>query len=745
MATTSPEITALLDALNKLTGAQSQSVRDTYIYSEAIRKAGNELDDLTENFRKQNSQNKDIQRAQNQLLKAKRDEKNLLEQLIIQQREQGKLAKKLAEVRKTGTQIEQAEVKKQSETNRANAADTIANLRSARAEQKRSTAELLRFGGSLGGGISKLNIFFTVLSWFASQLIGANKVFMDATTKSAGVIEKTTDSFDGSMGSWMSTITWATGIETARALEIMASNRQIVNSLGGMDNAIELTKDSVRSMRGFYSSLEESLKENMGILTQFGQKGVKPTNQTILAYNTDLKQLAKQTGLAATSINALINSVADDTDSLYILKEARIGEREAILANQRALLKSNIALGMTAEQAAEAGKMLSKMVAQRPLERLKQAAKIRALGAAMGMGSEANRAADILTKGSRASPAERTELNNLNVRMTEVMDTAAQGGMAQELFATTLLDKLDLNQYYGGTSPFSDTLGNQLKMSQEAVAAMYQSSSESVVVKLNVQIERLQAIFEAVMKGTIFGGLILQALEYISGPIKAISDTIGHTTNLLGKITGLWDSDFSNTKPVNEQDTRNQIEQDTLTAEYRRKAKEDYDRIKQLEIESAKNVGVEKDKYEKQIAFIRDKQSDDAFNYENQLEKLRAENNNVARVKSAEENTTVKIASNPVEQAAEKAQTSRVEGYASDQVSLITTQNSKIDEQLKQMGFSNDFLKIISDNTSSLIDIADKQLAVATMNEKQKSQFAATFGNQNSRFNADYAIGAAVS
>lgn len=544
MSTTSAEILALTAQIKALTegmralaNSQSSSIRDSYDYSQTLRNANRSLAELEDAFQQQTRSTTQQRRAQQELLKAKRDEIALIAKLNREHREAEKLLKDELKLREKllaaqSSMDEAAEQAAQLELDNArqarrdsirNRLDTRNSLRLARAEQERSNGLLGEFGGALGMVAKKLFTIVGALVSLGTAAISYQKTFMEAGTKSAGVIEATMGDFDGSLNSWIFKFNSLMGTNAGAVLEIMAQNRQAVNSLGGMTNAIDLTNDSVLSMRMFYGSLEDSLRGNIGILTSFTEKGVKPTKATLVAYNRDLEMLTKQTGKSAVVLNSMIDDIVGDTDALTILKSAREDERETILANQRALLKSNIALGMNAEQATNAAKMLNKLGSQKPLDRLKQAAKIRALGAAIGMGAEANQFATELSK--TPNRQNKALMQSSGTALTNRLDQMGGSDMGS-IFASALMGVTGTEEMFGTTSALSTTLAKTNEVTMEKLSTFYQSSADSIAVKVNNVKDVAEQLLTAATDGTLLMAGIGMGISELVKYAKPASDAV---------------------------------------------------------------------------------------------------------------------------------------------------------------------------------------------------------------------------
>lgn len=288
------------------------------------------------------------------------------------------------------------------------------------------------------------------------------------------------------------------------------AHRQTINAMGGTSQALEQLGPSLTQFRALTGDASQGLKETLASSRDLAKRGIKPSAVAMASYVQDQVQLTKYTGLSGQAARDFYNTVAEDVESIDILRSAREGERDAILRSQRALIQQALASGMSAEQAQNAAKMLNKMVAAKPLDRLKQAAKVRALGAAMGVaGSE--EAAQAITAGKRATPEQTAALQQFNQNMANTMDKAAGQGLGTELFATQLADKLGLEEQYGKGSPFSTTLGDSLKPTESAITNFHNTFKEKFG-ELISGVSVLSGAFGVITSGKFWGGAIAAAL-----------------------------------------------------------------------------------------------------------------------------------------------------------------------------------------------------------------------------------------
>lgn len=457
-------------------------------------------DDLVKGQNLTKKQNKLLEEAQ----KLKKKEIQAAQALERAQRE-------LTRVQQDTTASEKAK-----QAANANAVKAEREHRAAAAKSTEATAALTN---SFGGLLKGLNLGSAAMVWFGSTLKNATLHARDQIVANQGLVEGTGSLLDAL--TTQQTQALKLGMSGAEYAKIISANRQVVNAMGGTAKTIEALDSSMNSfyaMTGSNAAALEALTETM---TSFARTGVKPTEAVLKAYTQDVKNLAAQTGMTQAQIRNLYDDIAHDAESIDILRSARKEEREAILANQRAYVQQSIAMGMTAEQAKEAAKMLNKMVAAKPLDRLKQAAKIRALGGAMGIaGSE--QAAQAVTAGKRATPEQKAALQAFSNSAANMMDQAAQQGLGMEIFATTLLDKLDLEQYYGKNSTFSTTLGDTLAKPLEDVKAAFVDASKDPLLDAGRKLDTLIGAAQQVISGTHYIGVAVSAVAASAAAIAAM-------------------------------------------------------------------------------------------------------------------------------------------------------------------------------------------------------------------------------
>lgn len=437
------------------------------------------------------------------------------EQLIVQQKlnesDAKSIAKLIQERKKYEKEVQKAT--KDMKTHAGNAAKygeaqkrKIANeslLSNTNKKLERSSKNLGVDLGKLGVESKALGKSFRgigmFIAWLTGGLLRQRQIMKDQIVANAGLVEGS-DLLTGLMTQQAQAL--ARGISPAALGKIMASQRMMVNAMGGIGNTLEVLDPAVDRFFGMTMNLEESYQLAAEAAGDFTRRGIVPSKDAMMKYTQDVEKMARISGQGAAQIAALFREVEDDTDFMYRMRLAREGEHQAIVENQRALIISNQYLGMTAEQAKDAAKMLNRMVAAKPLERIKQAARLRALGAAFGIGG-AEEAAQAVMAGRRMTGAQEIALRDFSVAATNAADAMSAAGFTGELLSSTLLDKLDLDQYMGKDSPFSTRLGKVMADGVKKMENAYTVAANSQLVQLEKQYQILEGILAAIIDGTL--------------------------------------------------------------------------------------------------------------------------------------------------------------------------------------------------------------------------------------------------
>ncbi len=560
------------------------------------------------------------------------------------------------------------------------------------------------------------------LGFAISSLVGALKllyniaqryaeVTREISTNFAGVVEG--PSFDQGIRDAF-TKALKMGVTPAQYAELSASAREASNTLGGFGNVIDKVGTTASELYPMIGNLKDSYAAGIDALKDFKRKGIEPSTNTLSKYVEDAYVMSKLTGLGYKEISNIFKGVEDDVDNLSLLKSARAGEREAIIQHQRQLIITNKSLGMTATQAGEAAKMLNKMLAQKPLERIKQAAKLRVLGSAMGLGPQAELAAKALIAGPRKTEMQKQQLNDFSIQMTNAMDTMAQRGLGSEIAATTLMDKTGLDQYFGKDSPFSTTLGAPMHQDLESIKKELSDGRNANITYYNMFMEKLANIEKAATDSATYTNAAVDGIYNLPPFIGKILTGFGEASLFVGN------SIFLIGEAIN------------LGVQYVNKLIAQF--INALP-DWMKTEGVQKDNaadLEKYTKGVDDSLAYLSKQWDNQFKKEKPVNLPVASENAPKQS---------IEQRKEQQSNEAVNKNATNTSSLLELSerhSTKLDSQIDVLNSSNNYLKTIAENTTTAVDLATKQLAAITMDQSQRQKYMTQLNRSNPKIAAEY-------
>ncbi|MCK9369674.1 hypothetical protein M0R04_07180 [Candidatus Dojkabacteria bacterium] len=295
------------------------------------------------------------------------------------------------------------------------------------------------------------------------------------------------------------------------------------------------------------------------------------------------------------------------------------------------------------------------------------------------------------------------------------MGAAAQQGPAAEMFASIVSEK-------GQFDELQSTLDLNLAATNKAAAGTieaYKDSSKSTVMRINIIKDIAANILTAMTTG---GGILAAILLEIQnlGVVDVVSaittlstiiiDNFLNFVQILTKglsyIPGLGAIFEGMTERLGQQRTaawQEQKDKNTARAERKQNSVTDIVATSQKKAESIL-TGIE--------------------------------NQTISRPVLPGEAVPIKFS--PDSESNQQKASNKAEELMTNQLDTSTQQLSKIDIQLKQMSTSNEYLKIIADTNPKLVDLAEKQLAVSTMTQEQKSKAASRMMSNNAKFTADY-------
>lgn len=334
------------------------------------------------------------------------------------------------------------------------------------------------------------------------------------------------------------------GMNSEEFIKVQAEyRRSILAARSGLDDFVGGMKEVRSSMRDVLVEPADQAKYAAGQFDIMTKAGIRAVATDAARSEQWMRQFIKNTGQVPGQFNAAISEIVNDEGVLAKLRsQTTEQERRATIMGIQRQLALNTAMGMTTEQAKAAAKELNKLGGQKPLERFKQAARIRAFGAAMGMGGEADQAARILTLGQRATPEQQAQLQKIMGSMSEALTQTGTGSFGAEIFATQLADKLQLTTLLGPSSPFNTTLAKAVEPLQSSADSM-----AKLPPILSEAVSWMKQIQQSVMKNElitggagllagVFGGKMITSLggRLLGGVGSAAGGLGGAASRLIG-------------------------------------------------------------------------------------------------------------------------------------------------------------------------------------------------------------------
>jgi len=372
--------------------------------------------------------------------------------------------------------------------NRMKKNQAVASVKDAEANQQKLQAVLARNSQQLtwGGNMmySSLAAGSKLVSSGITKLLSAFSVQQGVSDVYRGLLKQIDTGVSTSVENMLVT-SGQFGMTLEEYTATLADNRRSLLSVGGLDSfnkTLLFARDQFKDSIGDVADRARYAAEQLTILSQ---SGIRPTQNDLANIGYSFKSLSKLTGMTGAQFNAHLSDILDDEMTRNKLRAASSeAERRSIIEGTARQLEMNVSLGMTVEQAKLEAKALNRLAGESPIDRIKKAARLRALGGAMGIeGGE--EAANIMIKGQRATAEEQRRLQDFLSKASNQLSAAGTGSLGGEIFATTLVDKLNLKDTL---DPFNTRLAEPLQASAESLKSIENKNgqtAQTVVSTLN--------------------------------------------------------------------------------------------------------------------------------------------------------------------------------------------------------------------------------------------------------------------
>ncbi len=616
-----------------------------------------------------------------------------------------------------------------------------------------SLLRLQESAGGLGGGFSglvgRLGVVGVVLGGLTS-LIG---VVVDQGLKAVDIAGKTMANTSGviegpnvATGIRNQIIQAATrGIDFQAFSNMTTESRQTVNAMGGLNRTLELSDTLAREYVGATGDINEAYKQSILTIQSFAQKGIKPTNRSLIQFNNDILQTSKLAGLSLEQSRAMYDRVGDELSSQKLLRLARIDERGTILANQRALLNSNIALGMLPAQAEAAAKSLTELAGAKVMTKIETGANMRALFAAMGLGKEG---ATFQKELSKMHP-DTNKLRDSVVELQKVMDKRAiAGGTTQQLYQQSLMASLKGTESVMGD--FGEKYGilgaPALAKPEVAIDAKYSEFRNTMMADMVAAKQMTQNNAKALTDGTgalllatkTMGDFLSTQSNFIPEYREMMRQVLDDNTGVLSKMGRLF------TDGVNASGMALIRLGEVLAAPFQAIAgvfNSTGAILSELIAKLAGFFGLEG--VEKIWTNVSNTAFENAKGYYSQImphwdSVLSKQTETVKNSIPKEQPKPQQVIDIEKEKLAKDAQINTAD-FSRQILETAQSQNNSISNQVNKLDESSRYLKILADNSIILINLAEKQLAAATMTIEEKTKYASVLKRSDLAFGAEFA------
>lgn len=304
------------------------------------------------------------------------------------------------------------------------------------------------------------------------------------------------------------------GLTPEEYIKMNAASRQTILTVGGANEQLTILKSKSSELAGHFRNVGESTKFTQSQMDLFARSGVRPSIENAGALNASFIKMNKYTGITGDAFMDLQKELANDTDMQILLRGASMEERQRILETNAARLAEKTALGMSTQQAMNMAKALAKTATEGPLDRIRKAAKMRALGYALGI-EGTDEAANAVLAGGAATDQQNKQLAAYNAKASAMQTQANRSGNLSYEIPLSMLQKTLGNENTSATSQFNTQQleafqnlrdnGEKLLKTQEEVPDLLR---KLIDVTKQVQVAKANPYIQAA------GGVGLSAWDY---------------------------------------------------------------------------------------------------------------------------------------------------------------------------------------------------------------------------------------
>ncbi len=331
---------------------------------------------------------------------------------------------------------------------------------------------------------------------------------------------------------WTESLTaFMAGMSPEELAKNTAEYRQSIRAAGmSAEEFRDMTETGTFGLTEFTGSLKDAVRVQSSAFEAARRMGVSNANMGAFM-EQQVKSFEKFNTAFSVTADEFINMNKQIRDSSEINAQMyRLNQKQranAHLEIQQTILNLRT-MGLLQEQAMKVVEAMSAIGAKSPKERMKQAARLQAVGGAMGFGAESALAADIMRRGFKRE-GDRERFAELQRTMQQATGEFMGQGLGQEMMAMQMLQKTGLEDVLGPKSAFA-SLNNQQFQATKAIEDLNRERNEIAGRSLAT----LQTI------NTLMGSSLMPLLDSaikLLGVIAAGKLLKGTAGGLLGGIT----------------------------------------------------------------------------------------------------------------------------------------------------------------------------------------------------------------
>lgn len=265
------------------------------------------------------------------------------------------------------------------------------------------------------------------------------------------------------------------GLDTEELVRLNKANREYALAVAEGTTYQEILTKANRELEDSIADNSERTKFAAGQLKMLGDAGIRPSLDAFKEITDSYDNARKLTNMTAEEYTeAMQEIISSDSVQSELRRAATQQDRIAIIKGIQARMEENRAIGLSTRQNIESAKALARLAGREdPLDRFKQAAQLRAFGAAMGMQNT-----DVMVKVMQQGIARSTErektlaerwLQEANALRAQA---ATDQNLGREFFVSSLTKNLNLDDLINSMSVFNIQGARALSIEDKQIEAL---------------------------------------------------------------------------------------------------------------------------------------------------------------------------------------------------------------------------------------------------------------------------------